>query len=249
MFYLKSTAELATMREGGRLLSEIMKELGEAVRPGVTTAQLDGFADDLIHAVGAVPSAKGYRGFPAAICISPNDVVVHGIPDATVLREGDNVSLDVALCYKGYHVDMARTFAVGTASAQMHQLIDVTEKSLTAAIRECRPGVRVGDVGAAVQDVVERAGFSVVRDYSGHGVGRAFHEEPHVLNYGKPGRGAVLKPGMTLAIEPMVIEGRPETLVLDDGWSVVSADGSMAAHFEDTVAIIPEGYEVLTRLR
>ncbi len=249
MFYLKSGKELDTMREGGHLLSEIVTRLGDAVRPGIKTAQLDALAHELIGNVVAIPSAKGYRGFPGAICTSPNEVVVHGIPSGTVLQDGDNVSLDVAMFYRGYHVDIARTFAVGSVSPQTRQLIGVTEKSLGAAIRKCQPGTRVGDVGAVVQQVVEAEGFSVVRDNSSHGVGRDFHEEPHVLNYGKPGRGAVLKPGMTLAIEPMVIEGQRETRVLDDGWSVVSVDGSMAAHFEHTAAIIPEGHEVPTRFR
>jgi len=247
MFYLKSTSELETMRRGGQFLSEVVAKLAEAVTPGVTTGQLDTLADELIRAAGGIPSAKGYQGFPGAICTSPNEVVVHGIPGETVLREGDNVSLDVAMLYQGYHVDMARTFPVGTISPRVQRLMDVTERSLTAAIRECQPGARVGDLGAPVQGIVEGEGFSVVRNYSGHGVGRSFHEEPHIFNYGKRHRGTVLKPGMTLAIEPMVIEGRPETRVLDDGWSVVAADGSMAAHFEHTVAIIPEGCEVLTR--
>jgi len=246
MIYKKSADEIAIMREGGKILAEVMLRLEEAVRAGVTTGDLDQLADEFIRTAGGTPSAKGYRGFPGAICTSPNNVIVHGIPDQTVLKEGDLVSLDVALNYKGFHVDNARTYPVGQVDPASRKLLEVTEGSLEAAIEQCRPGRRLGDVGHAVESLVEDAGFSVVREYVGHGVGRAFHEDPQIPNYGPPGRREVLAPGMTLAIEPMVNMGAAQTKLLDDGWTVITADGSLSAHFEHTVAITPEGHEVLT---
>jgi methionyl aminopeptidase len=247
VIYKKSSAEIEIMRRGAKVLTDTLDRLEDALRPGITTADLDAIAEKSITAAGALASAKGYRGFPGSICTSPNDVVVHGIPGPVVLNDGDIVSLDVAVLYEGFHVDSAVTFPVGDVDAQTSELLKVTEEALEAAIAQCRPGNRLGDVGHAVEQVAAGAGFSVVREYVGHGVGRSFHEDPHVPNYGPPGRREVLGAGMTLAIEPMVNAGKPGTKVLSDGWTVVTADGSRSAHFEHTVAITLEGCEVLTR--
>ena len=237
------------MRRGGEILAGVMERLESSLRPGVTTGDLDQVAEEAITEAGARPSALGYKGFPRSICVSPNNVIVHGIPDETSLKDGDIVSLDVALVYEGMHVDNARTYPVGDVDPDVRRLLDVTQAALEAAIAQCEPGKRIGDVGYAVEQTVEPAGFSVVREYVGHGVGRAFHEAPNVPNYGPPGRREVLAPGMTLAIEPMVNAGGPGTKLLDDGWTVITADGSLSAHFEHTVAITPDGHEVLTRGR
>lgn len=247
MIYKKSPEEIAVMRHAGLILAEAMQHLEKELHPGISTQELDRIAEDFITAAGAVPSAKGYRGFPGSICISPNNVIVHGIPDSTVLKDGDIVSLDVALQYEGFHVDNAKTYAVGDIDPEKRRLLEVTEASLEAAIEQCEPGRRLGDVGYAVEQVATKAGYSVVREYVGHGVGRAFHEDPQIPNYGPPGRREVLAPGMTLAIEPMVNMGAAQTKLLDDNWTVITADGSLSAHFEHTVAITPDGHQVLTR--
>lgn len=247
MIYKKSPEEIALMRRAGSILTDVLDRLEEALLPGVTTAELDRLAEEMIAAAGATPSFKGYRGFPASICTSPNNVIVHGIPDSTALKEGDILSLDVGVKFQGWHADSAWTFPVGEVDQEASALLKITEAALEAAIAQCRPGHRLGDVGHAVESVASAAGFSVVREYAGHGVGRALHEEPGIPNYGPPGRREVLSPGMTLAIEPMVNAGGPETRVLQDGWTVVTADGGLSAHFEHTVAITDDGYEVLTR--
>jgi methionyl aminopeptidase len=249
LIYKKSPEEIAIMRRGGEILAGVMERLESSLRPGVTTGDLDQVAEEAITEAGARPSALGYKGFPRSICVSPNNVIVHGIPDETSLKDGDIVSLDVALVYEGMHVDNARTYPVGEVDRDVRRLLDVTQAALEAAIAQCEPGKRIGDVGYAVEQTVGSAGFSVVREYVGHGVGRAFHEPPNVPNYGPPGRREVLAPGMTLAIEPMVNAGGPGTKLLDDGWTVITADGSLSAHFEHTVAITPDGHEVLTRGR
>jgi methionyl aminopeptidase len=246
MVYRKSSEELAIMRRAGGILRAVIDRLVEAVAPGVTTAELDDYAGELMRAAGARSSSKGHKGFPGEICTSPNDVVVHGIPGAFRLSVGDILSLDVALSLEGLHVDSARTVPVGSIDDDAADLIRTTERSLDAAIAQCLPGRRLGDVGQAAQQVIEAGGFSVVRGYSGHGVGRSMHEDPSVPNHGPAGRGQPLRPGMTLAIEPMVAAGSGTTHVLADGWSIVTDDGSLAAHFEHTVAITPLGYEVLT---
>ena len=235
------------MRGAGRIVSETLARLRDAIRPGITTAELDAVAEQSISAAGASPSFKGYRGFPASICTSPNDMIVHGIPDETTLHAGDIISLDVGAFYRGFHADSAWTFPVGDVAEEASQLLKVTEEALSAAIAECHPGNRVGDIGYAVEQVAHAAGVSVVREYVGHGVGRSLHEEPQVPNYGPPGRREPLAPGMTLAIEPMLNLGGPETRVLDDGWGVVTADGSLSAHFEHTVAVTADGHEILTK--
>jgi methionyl aminopeptidase len=246
LIYKKSPEEIAVMREGGKILVAALDRVAEAIAPGVTTAELDGVFAEAIAERGATASFKGYRGFPASICASPNGVIVHGIPDGTRLMEGDVISLDFGVFYEGFHTDSAWTFPVGEVDPAAAELLKITEASLDAAIAQCRPGNRLGDVGHAVEEVAEAAGFSIVREYAGHGVGRALHEDPWIPNYGPPARREVLSPGMTLAIEPMVNAGGAGTQVMPDGWAVVTSDGSLSAHFEHTVAITPDGHEVLT---
>jgi methionyl aminopeptidase len=243
----KSPEEIAAMRRSGIILAETINRLEEAVRPGVTLAELDAVAARSISDAGAEASFHGYRGFPASICVSPNDVVVHGIPTERRLEEGDIVSLDVGVFYEGWHSDSAWTFPVGEVDAAAHDLLKVTEASLDAAIEQCGPGKHLGDVGHAVDQTATSAGFSVVREYAGHGIGRQLHENLWVPNFGPPGRRELLVAGVTLAVEPMVNLGGPETKTLADGWTVVTADGSLSAHFEHTIAITPDGCEVLTR--
>jgi len=247
VIYKKSPDEIEIMRKGGRILAGTLDALEEALRPGVTTAQLDSIAEKRITGSGATPSFKGYRGFPASICTSPNEVIVHGIPGPHRLEEGDVISLDVGVHYEGFHVDSAWTFPVGDVDPRIAELLKVTEESLAAAVEAIKPGNRLGDVGFAVEQVAEGGGFSIVREYVGHGVGRELHEDPQIPNYGPPGRRELLTPGMTLAIEPMVNAGGPETKLLGDGWTVVTLDGSVSAHFEHTVAVTEEGHEVLTQ--
>ena len=246
MIYKKSPEEIAIMRRAGAIVADALNRLQDALAPGVTTAQLDQIAERCMTGAGAQPSFKGYRGFPASICTSQNDVIVHGIPGSHVLEEGDIISLDVGALLDGFHADSAWTFPVGDVDTEASQLLKVTEESLAAAVEQCVPGNRLGDVGAAVEEVARAAGYSIVREYVGHGVGRALHEAPQIPNYGPRGRREVLSPGMTLAIEPMINVGGPETKVLGDGWTVVTADGSLSAHFEHTVAILEDGHEVLT---
>lgn len=245
MVYKKSPDEIAAMRRGARVLVKVMNRLEPQVRPGVTTADLDALADDFIQEAGARSSAR-LKGFPGAICISPNDVVIHGVPGPYRLAEGDVVTLDVAILYDGFHVDSAWTYPVGTVADEAHELLSSTERALTAAISMCQPGKRLGDVGWAAQQTVEASGFSVVSHFAGHGIGRELWEPPTVPNVGPPGRREILHPGMTIAIEPITAAGRSDVELLDDGWTAVTADGSLAAHFEHTVAITPDGYEVLT---
>ncbi|HEY8393775.1 MAG TPA: type I methionyl aminopeptidase [Thermaerobacter sp.] len=247
MVEIKSSREIEYMRRAGQIVAGVLQELARALRPGVTTAELDRLAERLIREAGGEPAFKGYQGYPATICASINDEVVHGIPSpGRVVREGDIVSIDVGARYQGYYGDSAATFAVGQVPGEARRLLEVTRESLYAAIAEARPGRRLGDVGHAVQRVVEAAGFSVVRDYAGHGIGRAMHEDPQVPNYGTPGTGLRLRPGMVLAIEPMVNAGGYEVRVDADGWTVRTADGSLSAHFEHTVLITEGEPEILT---
>jgi methionyl aminopeptidase len=244
---LKSAGEIGRIEENGALLAEVLDLLEEAVRPGVSTAELDRLAEDAIRARGGVPSFKGYNGFPASICTSLNDEVVHGIPSPRrVLREGDLVSVDVGLFRKGYHADSARTFPVGEVDEVARRLLDVTRTCLEHGIAEVAPGRTLGDVGHAVQMHAEAAGFHVVRELVGHGIGTRLHEDPQVPNYGDPGEGLRLRVGMVLAIEPMVNVGTARVETLEDAWTIRTVDGSLSAHFEHTVAVTPAGCRVLT---
>ena len=248
MIQLKSVREIELMAEGGRILAATVQRVREAVRPGVSTLDLDAVAEDFIRShPGASPAFKGLYGFTGSICASINQEIVHGIPSRKrVLVEGDIISIDVGVAYRGYFTDSATTVPVGTVDAQTARLLEVTERSLAAGIAVAVPGNHLGDIGAAVQQVVEEAGFSVVRDLVGHGIGVEFHEEPQVPNYGKPKRGLKLVPGLTIAIEPMVNVGGPMTRTLADKWTIVTVDGSRSAHFEHTVAITENGNRVLT---
>jgi methionyl aminopeptidase len=234
----RSTAELEKMRDAGRLVGEVLTELTSLVAVGVTTADLDEVAEKRIRAAGAIPAFKGYHGYPATICASINEEVIHGIPSGRrVLNEGDVISIDVGASLDGYYGDSAVTLAVGQVSEEAATLLRVTEESLYKAIEQARPGHRVSDIGHAVQRHVEAFGFSVVREFVGHGIGQRMHEEPQVPNYGEPGRGPRLVEGMVIAIEPMVNAGRQAVRVLADGWTAVTRDGSLSAHFEHTVAV------------
>ena len=245
---VKSSEEIAIMRAAGRRLAASLAILAEKVRPGVATGDLDRVVDREFRRRGIVPSFKGYRGYPASVCVSVNDEVVHGIPGKRILREGDLVSLDLGAIYNGYQSDAAITVGVGVISLQAQDLIEVTKKALELGISAAVVGARIGDISWAVQSFVESKGYSVVREYAGHGIGREMHEEPQVPNFGIPGRGALLQEGIVLAIEPMVNAGGWRTRTLEDGWTVCTLDGSLTAHFEHTVAIWAKGPEVLTRL-
>ena len=248
MIQLKSTREIELMAEGGRILAAAVQRVREAVRPGITTLELDAVAEEFIRShPGASPAFKGLYGFTGSICASINQEIVHGIPSRKrVLADGDIISIDVGVAYRGYFTDSATTVPVGAVDAETSRLLEVTERSLVAGIAAAIPGNHLGDIGAAVQQVVEGAGFSVVRDLVGHGIGVEFHEEPQVPNYGKPKRGLKLVPGLTIAIEPMVNVGGPMTRTLPDKWTIVTVDGSRSAHFEHTVAITENGNRVLT---
>lgn len=247
MIICKSAKELDLMREAGRIVADTHRLMKQAVVPGITTAELDRIADDYIRSQGAVPSFKGYNGFPSSICASTNEELVHGFPGPRKLKEGDIISIDIGAEYKGYHGDSAWTYGVGTISSEAQRLLDVTEASLYAGLDLVHPDVRLFTVSHAIQKVIESAGFSVVREYVGHGVGAKLHEEPQIPNYGIEGRGPRLKPGMTLAIEPMVVAGERYVKTLADNWTVVTVDGSLCAHFEHTVAVTEDGHEILTR--
>lgn len=247
MIVSKSKVELDLMRDAGRIVALTHKELLQAVQPGITTKELDQIADDFIRKQGALPSFKGYHGYPASICASVNEELVHGIPGNRALEEGDIISIDIGANIHGYHGDSAWTWGVGQISETARKLLDVTEQSLYKGIEQARDGNRLSDIGHAVQSYVESHGFSVVREYVGHGIGQKMHEDPSIPNYGPAGRGPRLNTGMTLAIEPMVNVGSHKTRTLQDNWTVVTADGSLAAHFEHTVAVTEDGPEILTK--
>lgn len=247
MVVLKTSRELKAMRDAGRISSRALKLAGEAVEPGVSTLEIDRIVRKYIEEQGATPSFLNYGGFPASACISVNDVVIHGIPRKNqILKQGDIVSIDVGAFYEGFHGDNAWTFPCGEVSKEAQSLMDVTRESLFKGINAARPGNRLGDIGSAVQRYVEARGYSVVRDFVGHGVGAELHEDPSVPNYGTPGRGVRLLPGMTIAIEPMVNQGVHTVEPLSDNWSVVTSDGKLSAHFEHTIAITPDGPVILT---
>jgi methionyl aminopeptidase len=248
MVYLRDRNEIEAIRASAQLVARTLERLAQEVRPGVTTARLDAIAEEFIRAHGGRPAFKGYRGFPASICPSVNDEVVHAIPGPRELREGDVVGIDVGVEIDGYYGDAARTFAVGEVGEQASRLLQVTEEALHRGIEQARAGRRVGDISHAIQSHVERNGFSIVRALVGHGIGREMHEEPQVPNYGPPERGPKLMAGQVLAIEPMVNTGVPDVTTRDDGWTVVTRDGGLSAHFEHTVAVGPDGPEILSLL-
>lgn len=246
MIVIKSQAEIERMRVPCRMVAEFHGKMREVVKPGVTTRELNDLAEKYCRDNNAVPAFKGYGGFPFAICSSPNEAVVHGFANDTPLREGDILSIDFGVLFDGFYGDAAITLPVGSVSAEKQRLLEVTEASLYAGLEQVRPGAHLSNVSAAIQQVAEGAGFSVVREFVGHGIGRELHEDPQIPNYGKPGNGPILKKGMVLAIEPMINAGTRHVKVLADGWTAVTKDGRPSAHFEHTVAVTDEGYEVLT---
>lgn len=246
MIIIKSADELARMRRAGRVVAQAHALLAELIRPGVRTMQLDRAVEDFLSKVGAVPSFRGYQGFPASICTSVNEVVVHGIPGEQVLEDGDIIGVDIGAIVDGFHGDAAVTFAVGDVSAETQELLRVTEEALHKGISQARVGNRLSDVSHAIQQYVETHGFSVVRDFVGHGIGRRMHEAPQIPNFGPPGRGPRLGAGMCLAIEPMVNLGEADVRVTGDGWTVVTCDGKLSAHFEHTIAVTDGEPEIMT---
>lgn len=247
MIVLKSPREIEIMQEAGQIVYAVHQELAKAVVPGVTTGELDSLAERLIRKAGGIPTFKGYQGFPASICASVNEEVVHGIPGNRRLQEGDIIAIDLGVTYKGYVGDSAYTHPVGKVSPEVELLLEVTRVSLEKAIEQCYPGKRLGDLGHAVQSYAEAYGMGVVRDYVGHGIGARMHESPQIPNFGAPGTGALLRSGMVLAIEPMVNGGTWEVKTLSDNWTVVTLDRKYSAHFEHTVAITDQGPVILTK--
>ena len=246
MIVLKTSREIGLMRQAGRVSARALKLAGEAVEPGVSTAEIDRIARKYIESQGAKPSFLGYEGYPATACISVNDQVIHGIPGHRILKQGDIVSIDVGAFLEGFHGDNAWTFPCGEVSGEAQALMDTTRESLFEAIKAAQPGARIGDIGSTVQRYVEARGYSVVRDFVGHGVGAKMHEDPSVPNFGTPGRGVRLLPGMTIAIEPMINAGTHTVKILPDGWTTVTADGKLSAHFEHSIAITKDGPVILT---
>lgn len=248
MIYLKSSSEIAIMRISGKIVAQTLLLIEEHIKPGITTKELDRIAEEYIISCGARPSFKGLYGFPATLCTSINEEIVHGIPGDRILEEGDIISVDCGACYKNFHGDAARTFPIGKISTEAQKLIDVTRNSFFEGIKFATIGNRIGDIAHGVQMYVEAFGYGVVRDYVGHGIGREMHEEPSVPNFGKVGRGPKLAKGMTIAIEPMVNMGTYATTEKDDNWTVITLDGKKSAHYENTVAILDNGPEILTIL-
>jgi methionyl aminopeptidase len=244
---IKTPAEIESMRRASRVVAEVLAELEPRVKPGVSTAELDSFAERRVRELGAVPAFLGYRGYPATLCVSINEEIVHGIPSPKrLIKEGDIVSLDMGAILEGFYGDAAITAAAGKIQGPARRLMDVTKRSLELALSEVKAGARLGDVSHAVQKYAEANGMAVVKEFTGHGIGRHLHEDPSIPNYGKAGTGPVLRAGMTLAIEPMLCLGRAEVVVKDDGWTAVSADGSLAAHYEHTVAVTEDGCDILS---
>ncbi len=248
MIILKTPQEIAMMREGNRILALLFENLTSLIQPGITTADLDKEAELFIRSHGALPAFKGYRGYPATLCTSINDEVIHGIPGPRTLKAGDIISIDVGAFHDGFYSDAAKTFTVGKVSKKAQRLMDITEKALHEGISQAVTGNHLYDISAAIQMVVESAGFSVVREFVGHGIGRALHEDPQIPNFGKRGTGLPLQEGMTFAIEPMVNEGSWKVHIRDDGWTAVTADGSLSAHFEHSIAITASGPMILSML-
>ena len=248
MIELKTASQIEKMRVAGRLTRQALELAGSMIKPGITTGEIDKAVHDFIVANGGIPSFLGYSGYPASVCLSVNDEVIHGIPGKRVLREGDIVSVDVGAMVDGWHGDNAATFPCGKVSPEAQKLMDVTRECLEIAISMVKPGVRLGDIGFAIQSHAEAHGYGVVREFIGHGIGSEMHQGPDVPNYGKPGRGLRLEKGMTIAIEPMINQKGAKVLMLNDGWTVVTGSGSLSAHFENTIAVTDDGAEVLTKI-
>lgn len=248
MIPIKTEEDIRIMAEGGRILASIMKELEDKVEPGITTKELDRVADTLILKSGGKPSFKGYQGFPASLCTSVNQELVHALPSDRVLKEGDILSLDLGIYYKGFHTDMAVSLAVGQVSPEAQRLIRVTKKALKRGIKKIRPGNTIGDISNTIQRYVESQGFNVVRDLCGHGVGKELHEEPQILNFGKRRAGPEIKEGMVFCLEPMVTVGDWKLKKTEDGFGFVTADDSLSCHFEQTIAVVDDGIEILTKI-
>lgn len=246
MLYIKTLSNIRAMAEGGRLLYEVLELLKSEIRPGIRTKDLNKSAECFIIKSGAVPGFKGYGGFPAGVCISVNEQVIHGFPSERVLKEGDIVSLDAGVYYKGFHTDAARTYAVGKVSPELQTLMEATEQSFYKGMLQARVGNRISDISHAVEEYIKPFGYGIVRDFTGHGVGFELHEDPAIPNYGKPGRGVRIQEGMTLAIEPMITLGSGDVEILSDGWTTVTRDGSYAAHYENTVAVVDGSPVILT---
>jgi methionyl aminopeptidase len=246
MITFKSATELEAMRQSSRIVAAVLGELEPLIRQGLRTRDLDLYAEKRTRELGAVPAFKGYRGYPASVCVSVNEEIIHGIPSGRILQEGDIVSLDFGVLYEGFYSDSALTVPVGRVSPEAEKLIAAAERSFAKGLDEMREGRRLSDISAAIQAEVESEGFSVIRQFVGHGIGRALHEEPQVPNFGAPGRGPKIRPGMTLAIEPMIAAGGYEVEILEDGWTAVTRDRSLAAHFEHTVALTEDGPEILS---
>ncbi|MCX7793948.1 MAG: type I methionyl aminopeptidase [Thermodesulfovibrionales bacterium] len=248
MIILKSPYEIKMIERACRIAAGALEMLANVIKPGVKTKELEEYAEAYIKAKGGIPAFKGYRGYPASICVSVNNQVVHGIPSQRVLKDGDIVSIDLGVIYEGYYGDAARSYGVGNIGELQKKLLEVTERALYIGIDKAKAGNRVGDISSAIQNYVESNGFSVVKAFVGHGIGKYLHEEPQVPNFGKPGKGPRLKEGMTIAIEPMVNTGSPDVMILEDGWTAVTVDGGYSAHFEHTVVITRNGAQILTKL-
>lgn len=250
MIQIKSKREIELMREAGHMLEQTRRLLEKHIKPGISTLQLDELAENFIVSLGATPSFKGYHGFPGSICASINEVVVHGIPSKKhILKEGDIITLDFGVNYKGYHADSATTYAVGHISNEIKQLLDITEKSLYVGLEQAKPGNRVSDISHAIESFVKPYGYGIVEEFTGHGIGRSLHEEPFVPNFGKPNQGPVLKPGMTFCVEPMINLGTKNVKVLSDNWTTITTDHKPSAHFEHMIVITETGYDILTTLK
>lgn len=248
MVTIKSSREIALMKKAGSIVAKVFDVLEALCKPGVTTKHLSDVAEKVIRDAGGIPESKGYYGYPEAICISVNEVIVHGIPGKRKLKEGDIVSCDVVVSYQGYMGDACRTFFVGKVSPRAKKLVEVTKECFFEAMKFAKPGNRIGDLSHAIQKHAEANGYSVTRDFTGHGLGREMHEDPMIPNYGTPNTGLVLKEGMTLAVEPIILEGRKDCIILPDEWTAVTVDGKLAAHYENSIVITKDGYEILTKL-
>ena len=247
MVTIKSTREITLMKEAGRVVGLVFKTLEEKIRPGMTTLEIDEIVEKTMLDNDCIPAEKGYYDYPASACVSVNDTLIHGIPsNKIVLKEGDIVSVDIVANYKGYMADACRTFSVGTISSRAQRIVNVTKEAFFEALKLVKPGNHIGDISHCIQEYVEKHGYNVVRDYTGHGIGSQMHEDPVIANYGKAGSGIRLESGMALCIEPMVLEGRKDVRVLPDGWTVKSRDGKLTAHYENTVMVTESGYEIIT---